>query len=127
VSLALSGLKLSSYFPVSIPNAKGEYDDNLSPDNARLTLFGDMFTRYTKPKGKSISRKFNDLANLNGLTPSKMALAFVNSRNFLTSNIIGATNIDQLEENIDSINTVLSSDILENIEKIHDENPYPCP
>jgi aryl-alcohol dehydrogenase-like predicted oxidoreductase len=86
-----------------------------------------MFTRYTKPKGKSISRKFNDLANLNGLTPSKMALAFVNSRNFLTSNIIGATNIDQLEENIDSINTVLSSDILENIEKIHDENPYPCP
>ena len=56
-----------------------------------------------------------------------MALAFVNSRKFLTSNIIGATNLDQLKENVSSHKIKLSSDILEEIEKIHNENPYPCP
>ena len=56
-----------------------------------------------------------------------MALAFVNSRDFLTSNIIGATNIDQLKENIESFSIRLSSEILEEIEKISNENPFPCP
>ena len=56
-----------------------------------------------------------------------MALAFVNSRDFLTSNIIGATNLEQLKENIESFNINLSSEILDHIEKISDENPFPCP
>jgi len=86
-----------------------------------------MFTRYTKDKGLKYSEKFNDLAINQNLTPTKMALAFVNSRKFLTSNIIGATNLDQLKENVSSHKIKLSSDILEEIEKIHNENPYPCP
>ena len=56
-----------------------------------------------------------------------MALAYVNSRPFLTSNIIGATTIDQLKENIQSININLKEDVIEKIETIHNENPYPCP
>jgi aryl-alcohol dehydrogenase-like predicted oxidoreductase len=56
-----------------------------------------------------------------------MALAFVNSRQFLTSNIIGATNLEQLKENIDSSKIKLNSDILDEIDKIHEENPFPCP
>ena len=56
-----------------------------------------------------------------------MALAFVNSRDFLTSNIVGATTTEQLSQNIDSHLVELSKDLFEEIEKIHDENPYPCP
>ena len=56
-----------------------------------------------------------------------MALSFVNSRHFLTSNIIGATNLNQLKENINSCKIDLSKEIIEEIDKIHDENPYPCP
>jgi aryl-alcohol dehydrogenase-like predicted oxidoreductase len=86
-----------------------------------------MFTRYTKPKGLRYSEKFNDLAKKNNLTPTQMALAFVNGRDFLTSNIIGATNLTQLKENIQSFKIELNEDIQEEIESIHDENPNPCP
>ena len=86
-----------------------------------------MFTRYTKPKGKKYAEKFNDLAKKSDLTPSQMALAFVNSRNFLTSNIIGATNLDQLKENIATINVALSNEILEEIDRIHLLQPNPAP
>ena len=50
-----------------------------------------------------------------------------NSRDFLTSNIIGATNLEQLKENINSVNIKLSSDLLKEIDEIHNENPFPCP
>ena len=60
-----------------------------------------MFTRYTKPKGRKVASKLNILALDNGLTPTQMALSYVNSRPFITSNIIGATKMDQLKENIE--------------------------
>ena len=56
-----------------------------------------------------------------------MALGFVNSRPFVTSNIIGATNLDQLSENIKTSDLQLSEEVLEKIEQIHDECPFPCP
>ena len=86
-----------------------------------------MFTRYTKQKGRVASEKFNSLAREFGFSPTQMALSFVNSRKFVTSNIIGATDLVQLEENIKSIDINLSEKLLEEIEKIHDQNPYPCP
>ena len=78
-------------------------------------------------KALNIQKKFNDLAKKFNFTPTQMALAFVNSRDFLTSNIIGATNMEQLKENIASVNINLSSEILEEIELICNENPFPCP
>jgi len=118
---------LLAYSPLAFGMLSGKYDNGSKPDGARLTLFGDMFTRYTKPKGLKFSEKFNDLARANELTPVQMSLAFVNSRNFLTSNIIGATNLDQLKENIKSTKVKLSSELIENINLIHNENPFPCP
>ena len=56
-----------------------------------------------------------------------MALAFVNTRPFVTSNIIGATTMEQLKENIDSINVELSDEVLEGIEAIHNASPNPAP
>ena len=118
---------LLAYSPLGFGMLSGKYDNGTKPDGARLTLFGDMFTRYTKPKGLMYSEKFNDLARKNNFSPSQMALAFVNSREFLTSNIIGATNLEQLKENIDSVKIELSSDLLKDIDEIHNENPFPCP
>tara|TARA_B100000683_G_scaffold266613_1_gene299117 strand:- start:896 stop:1936 length:1041 start_codon:yes stop_codon:yes gene_type:complete len=118
---------LLAYSPLGFGMLSGKYDNNSKPDNARLTLFGEMFTRYTKPKGLKYSEKFNDLARESGLTPTQMSLAFVNSREFVTSNIIGATNLDQLKENINSTKINLTDDLLNKINSIHDENPFPCP
>ena len=99
---------LLAYSPLAFGMLTGKYDNGKKPDGARLTLFGEMFTRYTKPKGLKYSEKFNDLAKNFSLSPTQMALAFVNSRDFLTSNIIGATNLEQLKENIESYNINLS-------------------
>ncbi|MEE2695280.1 MAG: NADP(H)-dependent aldo-keto reductase [Pseudomonadota bacterium] len=118
---------LLAYSPLAFGMLTGKYDSGAKPDGARLTLYGDMFTRYTKPKGLKYSEKFNDLAKKNNLTPTQMALSFVNGRDFLTSNIIGATNLIQLKENIQSFKIELSDDLQEEIENIHDENPNPCP
>ena len=118
---------LLAYSPLAFGMLTGKYDNGSKPDGARLTLFGDMFTRYTKPKGLKYSEKFNDLAKSFNISPTQMALAFVNSRDFLTSNIIGATNLQQLKENIESYKVKLSEDILDEIEKISEENPFPCP
>lgn len=118
---------LLAYSPLAFGMLTGKYDNGSKPDGARLTLFGDMFTRYTKPKGLKYSEKFNDLAKSFNISPTQMALAFVNSRDFLTSNIIGATNLQQLKENIESYKVKLSDEILDEIEKISEENPFPCP
>ena len=78
---------LLAYSPLAFGMLTGKYDNGAKPDGARLTLYANMYTRYTKPKGLKYSEKFNDLAKKNNLSPSQMALAFVNSRDFLTSNI----------------------------------------
>ena len=71
--------------------------------------------------------KYAVLAEEYGLTLPQMALAYINTRNFLTANIIGATTMQQLKENIDSIDVVLSDEVLKEIEKIHLEFPNPAP
>ena len=118
---------LLAYSPLAFGMLTGKYDDGKKPQKARLTIYENIYTRYTKSKGIECAKKFNQLAINNGLTPTQMALAYVNSRPFLTSNIIGATTIDQLKENIQSININLKEDVIEKIETIHNENPYPCP
>jgi|TARA_B110001452_G_scaffold265014_1_gene268981 aryl-alcohol dehydrogenase-like predicted oxidoreductase len=118
---------LLAYSPLGFGILTGKYDDGQNPDDARLTLFGDMFTRYTKPKGRKVASKLNKLAIDNELTPTEMALSYVNSRPFITSNIIGATKIDQLKENIGSVEIELSEEVIKEIEDIHAQDPYPCP
>jgi len=61
------------------------------------------------------------------MTLAQMSLAFVNDRPFVTSNIIGATNIEQLKENIDSINITLNDKVLNAINEVHATIPNPAP
>lgn len=85
------------------------------------------FTRYAHPNTMKAVEKYAALANDHQLSLVQMSLAYVNTRRFLTANIIGATTMAQLKENIDSIDVVLSEDVLKEIQKIHLEFPNPAP
>ena len=86
-----------------------------------------IFPRYITELAQQTTRKYVDLARESGLDPAQMALAYVNSRPFVASNIIGATTLEQLAANIASANLTLTDDVLEAIENIHMQQPNPCP
>ena len=70
---------------------------------------------------------YNEIAKKYEMSLTQMSLSFVNSRSFVTSNIIGASKLSQLKENIESINVDLSEDVLSEIEKVHNMIPNPAP
>jgi len=117
---------LLAYSPLAMGALSGKYLDGARPAGARLTVY-DRFQRYTTPKAEEAIKRYVALADKHNLDPSQMALAFVNSRDFVTSNIIGATTLEQLEKNIASINMTLSDDVLAGIEEIQNDMPNPCP
>ena len=118
---------LLAYSPLGFGVLSGKYEKDAKPKGARLTLFGDQFTRYTKPRPKEATAAYVALAKQHGLDPAQMALAWVNSRPFTTSNIIGATTMEQLKSNIASADITLSDEILTAIEEIQTSIPNPAP
>ena len=117
---------LLAYSPLAGGRLSGKYMNNQHPENARYTLWPSRFSRHHTKKGEIAIEKYVKLAKKYKIAPSTFANAFVNDRPFVTSNIIGATTIDQLKENIDSIDITLSREILEEIQNIHLSNPNPC-
>ncbi len=117
---------LLAYSPLAFGVLSGKYLNGAKPEGTRLVLF-DRFTRYTNPQANAATEAYVNLAKENDLDPSQMALAYVNSRPFLTSNIIGATSMDQLMTDVDSINIKLPKDIVREIESIHVQFPNPSP
>jgi aryl-alcohol dehydrogenase-like predicted oxidoreductase len=118
---------LLAYSPLAIGYLSGKYRDNKIPKNSRIDLFGDFWTRYKEDNAKKAVDDYYKLAKENGLTLTQMALAFVNSRPFITSNIIGATTMEQLKENIGTGDIDLSDEIIDKINLIHANNPNPTP
>jgi aryl-alcohol dehydrogenase-like predicted oxidoreductase len=118
---------LLAYSPLAIGYLSGKYRDNQIPKNSRIGLFGDFWTRYKEDNAKKAVDDYYKLAKENGLTLTQMSLAFVNSRPFMTSNIIGATTMEQLKENIGTADIDLSDEIIEKINLIHSNNPNPTP
>ena len=104
----------------------GKYLGGRKPENTRVTLFPN-YNRYSSDTAVKATQKYFELAQANDLSLAQMALAYVNSRPFLTSNRIGATNMNQLKENIGSIDVELSEEVLKGIEAIHNEIPNPAP
>ena len=118
---------LLAYSPLGFGVLSGKYLQGQQPEGARLTLWGNYFTRYTKPLAQQVTQQYVELACQHQLDPAQMALAYVNSRPFLTANIIGATTLEQLKTNIASADIVLSEEVLKGIEAIHEAHPNPCP
>lgn len=117
---------LLAYSPLAFGMLTGKYLDGKRPANARMTLFK-RFVRYQGERAEQATRAYCELAQAHGLTPAQLALAWVNSRRFLTSNIIGATTMEQLRENIGSATVELSDEVLQALEDLHREFTYPCP
>ncbi|MEP5979899.1 MAG: aldo/keto reductase, partial [Marinobacter alexandrii] len=117
---------LLAYSPLAFGMLSGKYLGESWPEKARLTLY-ERFKRYSNSRGMAATRAYVELARQHGLSPVELALAFVNSRSFVTSNIVGATTMVQLQENIGSASISLDQDALDAIEALHAEFTYPCP
>jgi len=117
---------LLAYSPLGFGVLSGKYLNGQKPQGARLSLYPD-YNRYSSPNAVKATEAYINLARRHDLDPAQMALAYINSRSFLTANIIGATTMQQLESNIASIELELSEDVLEGIELIHSSLPNPSP
>jgi aryl-alcohol dehydrogenase-like predicted oxidoreductase len=114
------------YYPLAAGGLSGKYRNNQMPKNSRMSLFKG-WERHLNPLAMKAYDEYYKLAKENNLTMVQLAQSFVNSRPFVTSNIIGATTMEQLKENIDSIDIKLTDEIIEKINLIHNNNPNPSP
>ncbi|MGE0201115.1 MAG: NADP(H)-dependent aldo-keto reductase [Candidatus Melainabacteria bacterium] len=117
---------LLAYSPLAGGALSGKYLNGQQPAGARRTLFP-VFDRYDAPETQAAIGAYVDLARRHGLDPCQMALAWVNSRDFVTSNIIGATTMAQLKSNIASHALALPPEVVSGIEAIHRQWPNPAP
>jgi aryl-alcohol dehydrogenase-like predicted oxidoreductase len=117
---------LLAYSPMAFGVLSGKYLTGTAPDNSRLKLFP-RFARYSSEQATNATKEYLKIAQEHNLKLSQMSLAFVTQQPFVTSNIIGASRLDQLKENINSINIELDTDLLVKINAIHAVNPNPAP
>ena len=118
---------LLPYSPLAGGVLSGKYLNGKKPENARMTLFERMRGRYSNQHAENAVLEYQKIAVKYNLNLTQMAINFVTKQNFVTSNIIGATSINQLEENINSIDCELNEEVMAEIEKVHKIYTYPCP
>lgn len=115
-----------AYSPLAFGVLSGKYLNGHKPPQARLTLFPN-FLRYSNEQATDATAQYLKIAEKHNLPLSQLALSFVTSSVFVTSNIIGATKLDQLKENIASINIKLNDEILSELEEVHKKYTFPAP
>ena len=118
---------LLAYSPLAFGFLSGKYRNGKLPEKSRMKLFGDLFPRYKTPNGASAIEKYYEISKKNGLDFSQMSLKFCEIQPFVTSVIIGATTMEQLKTNIESVNLELSNEIIKEINDVQTKYPNPCP
>jgi len=118
---------LLAYSPLASGVLTGKYRNNKKPKDSRLQLFGDYFPRYYNKLSFLAVEEYFKIAKKYKISLTQLSLAFVNHQPFVTSNIIGATTMNQLKENIESLNVKLSKEIIDEINSVHKKNPNPAP
>ena len=118
---------LLAYSPLAFGFLSGKYRNGKLPEKSRMKLFGDLFPRYKTPNGASAIEKYYEISKKNGLDFSQMSLKFCEIQPFVTSVIIGATTMEQLKTNIESVNLELSNEIIKEINEVQTKYPNPCP
>jgi aryl-alcohol dehydrogenase-like predicted oxidoreductase len=116
---------LMAYSPLAFGFLSGKYLNGF-PENSRMKTFPN-FTRYTNENCFEATKLYQDLAQKNNLTLAELSLAFVNQQQATMATIVGATNLEQLQKNIDAFAIHLSDELLSDIEKIHEQIPNPAP
>lgn len=124
--LQLENIGYLPYSPLGFGVLTGKYLNGQKPAKARVTLYPN-YSRYSSESSQKATAAYLEIAQKHGLSLTQMALAFVNQQSFVTSNIIGATNLEQLSENIGSIDVTLSEEILKEIQSVHEQIPNPAP
>lgn len=117
---------LLAYSPLAFGVLSGKYLGGTQPPAARLTLF-ERFNRYSNPEARRATADYVALAHRHGLDPAQMALAYVTTRPFVTSTIIGATSLEQLDTDIAGCLLDLPAEVVAEIEAIHTRQPNPAP
>jgi aryl-alcohol dehydrogenase-like predicted oxidoreductase len=117
---------LLAYSPLAQGYLTGKYRNGAMPKGSRKVLF-QRLQRYETPQANAAMEAYFAVADKHGLSPTQLALQFVTTRPFVTSNIIGATTMDQLKTDIDSVDVKLTDEVMKDIEHVHLMYPNPCP
>ena len=118
---------LLAYSPLAFGFLSGKYRNDNMPKGSRMELFGEYFPRYKTDKASRAIDEYFNIANSYNLDFSQMCLKFCEVQSFITSVIIGATTMQQLKTDIESVNLKLSDEIIKEINKIQKNYPNPCP
>jgi len=118
---------LLAYSPLAFGYLSGKYRNGKLPEKSRMKLFGDQFGRYKSKNGQSAIEKYFEIANKHGLDFAQMSLKFCEVQTFITSVIIGATTMEQLKTDIESVNLELNEEIIKEINEVQKIYPNPCP
>ncbi|MFQ4141288.1 NADP(H)-dependent aldo-keto reductase [Chlorogloeopsis sp. ULAP02] len=118
---------LLAYSPLGFGFLSGKYTGDNTPENTRITLFPGFGQRYLKPNVNEAVAEYVKIAKKYNLKPAQLAIAFVQSRWFVSSTIIGATTLEQLQENLGSLNVVLDKEILAELDLVHTRYPNSAP
>ncbi len=117
---------LLAYSPMAFGVLSGKFLTGEAHPNARIKLFP-QYSRYNSAQCTEATRLYQEIAKKNGLTLTELSLAFIEQQPFVTSTIIGATTLEQLKENIDTIQVSLSDEILKAIDEVQAVIPDPAP
>lgn len=117
---------LLAYSPLAFGVLSGKYLGGRMPEKSRIKLFPN-YSRYSNPQALHLTEKYKEMADRHGMSLTHLSLAFVNQRPFVTGNIIGATTMEQLRENISSIDIDLNQEMLAEIDEIQNLQPNPAP
>tara|TARA_R110000850_G_scaffold62777_7_gene142502 strand:- start:1718 stop:2755 length:1038 start_codon:yes stop_codon:yes gene_type:complete len=120
------GIRSLPYSPLAFGRLSGKYRGGAWPDGARLTLW-ERFARYNGPNSDAAIEAYAKIADEAGLSLAQMSLAWINQRHHVASNLIGATTMDQLRENIASVDVKLPGEVRKAIDTVHHRFPNPCP
>ena len=118
---------LLAYSPLACGYLSGKYRNNQLPKGSRIELHKDFWTRYNKPNSEKAINAYFEIAKKNKLDLAQMSLKFLEIQPFVTSVIIGATKMDQLKTNIESVNIKLTDEIIAEINEVQKIYPNPCP
>ena len=116
-----------SYSPLASGYLSGKYRNGELPKGSRMERDYDFWTRYRKPNTEKAVEEYFKISKKYGLDMSQMSIKFCEEQEFMTSVIIGATTMDQLKTNIESVNVKLNDKIIKSINEIQKLYPNPCP
>jgi aryl-alcohol dehydrogenase-like predicted oxidoreductase len=119
-------VSLLAYSPLAFGTLTGKFLEGARPAESRVVRWS-RFSRYASDLASTTTAGYVAIARKYGLDPARMALAYVNTRRFVTSTLIGATTMAQLETNLGSIDMSLPGEVLTEIEVLHGRQPNPCP